>query len=499
MNPNLLQTDGYKFAMAEAGAPLRRETFYYSHRKGGWQYLPVDVVRYVMERLPQVDADAFDYLDTHNYFMGGAFRQAIRQTDQVSVKGLPKGSWFCNREPVFSVTGPSALVSWLEPIILRLNRIIQIATCAKLSPERLPEMTGTATCDEERYLTLDAFDMAGYKPTFPIRVESDAYYDAVYQRAKRLVEILGDPNRAFEVGMRAVSCGDQHRIALQAIKAAGILRTSNVALACGLDMIPVGTMGHEHVQRHGDDHTAYKAMRDRFPGFIFYLPDTFATLDSGVPAALRVMADDPGRNSGVRFDSEHGIRGHYTHTVCRAREAGLLPVLCLESGWDEAKTIEFEGLRRMLDWSADRQCYGYGGFLVKPEWSHFGRDDVSAVWKISQSGEMSTMKFGDEPGHGKESIPGRPVVWRPHIGMASYDGPLGYVAQEGEDWRPPVAATLLSGLADMPMSAKFGKEVLLATNGGKRGIAYSPATQALVNQCYQKRAENIVRFATEGN
>ena len=41
-SPALL-TDGYKFSMAEAGWPLRRETFYSSHRKGGLQVLPFDV------------------------------------------------------------------------------------------------------------------------------------------------------------------------------------------------------------------------------------------------------------------------------------------------------------------------------------------------------------------------------------------------------------------------------------------------------------------------
>ena len=30
----MLATDGYKLSMAEAGWPLRRETFYCSHRKG---------------------------------------------------------------------------------------------------------------------------------------------------------------------------------------------------------------------------------------------------------------------------------------------------------------------------------------------------------------------------------------------------------------------------------------------------------------------------------
>src|SRR5262245_61528828 len=43
MAQSLLANDEYKFSTAEAGWPLRTETFYYSHRKGGPQVLPVDV------------------------------------------------------------------------------------------------------------------------------------------------------------------------------------------------------------------------------------------------------------------------------------------------------------------------------------------------------------------------------------------------------------------------------------------------------------------------
>jgi hypothetical protein len=39
--------------MAEAGWPLRTETFYYSHRKGGPQVLPVDVPAFVRSLLPK--------------------------------------------------------------------------------------------------------------------------------------------------------------------------------------------------------------------------------------------------------------------------------------------------------------------------------------------------------------------------------------------------------------------------------------------------------------
>ena len=85
-----------------------------------------------------------------------------------------------------------------------------------------------------------------------IIVMTNTYGDDVLARAKNLVRVVGgDADRLFEVGMRAVTCYEQHEIALRAVKEAGITRTSNVAIARMLDMIPVGTMGHEHVQRHG--------------------------------------------------------------------------------------------------------------------------------------------------------------------------------------------------------------------------------------------------------
>jgi len=67
MAQSLLATDGYKFSMAEAGWPLRTETFYYSHRKGGLQVLPVDVPAFVRSLLPRPADDDYRYLAEHSY------------------------------------------------------------------------------------------------------------------------------------------------------------------------------------------------------------------------------------------------------------------------------------------------------------------------------------------------------------------------------------------------------------------------------------------------
>ena len=412
--------------------------------------------------------------------MGGAFRKAITLRDQVKVSAIPKGAWFYNREPAFSVRGPSAPGSWLEPLALQLNYRIQIATAALLNPDFHAPLW-VVTCEEQEEIVRETCDSVGVKAP-KISVVSDRYYAQVLARAKKLVETVEDPDRIFEVGMRAVTCMDQHRIALRAIKEAGIRRTSNALLARELDMIPVGTMGHEHIQRisamnpKDGDYAAFVTMRDRHPGFVFYLPDTFDTIGSGIPAAVRAMREAPEREGGIRFDSEHGIRGHYLYAVTRLREAGLEKTLALESGWNLKLTEEFEDLRKQVGWPTNKQCYGYGGYLVNFDgfddaYAGPRRDDVAAVYKLCKSGPHPTMKLGDEPGHGKESIPGNPVVYRTN----SPDDHPGYIVQEGEDFNSYNAYRLTD--------AKIGATSRTPPDRRRKDLAYSVDTTWLQHLC----------------
>ena len=104
MGSPLLLTDGYKFSMAEAGWPLRPETFYYSHRKGGLQVLPFDVEAELAKVLPELRAGDWEFLALHDYDMGSEVKAAL-VSKQLTVRALPRNAVFSDREPVFSVTG----------------------------------------------------------------------------------------------------------------------------------------------------------------------------------------------------------------------------------------------------------------------------------------------------------------------------------------------------------------------------------------------------------
>lgn len=470
MATSLLATDGYKFSMAEAGWPLRVETFYYCHRKGGPQLVPFDVEAEVRALLPAPAADDYAYLAGQEYEMGAGFKAAIRLGDALRVRALPKGAVFLPREPVFSVTGPSALVSWLEPQLLMLSYRIQVATLALTDPAALAGEVATVTCEAQRGLVLRTLDALGMRAP-PMSVDAAGYRARVEANVRGLAQAVGDPKRLFEVGLRAATCLEQHLVALEGCQAAGMQRTSHVLGARQLSMTPVGTMGHEHVQRYGSDEAAFRAMRERRPARSSYLLDTFDTLGSGIPAAYELIADG-GAGDSIRYDSGDKV-AQYLAAAALAKARGIRPVQILEDSFDLELTRRFEELRAEVGWRPEEQHYGYGGYLVaQPSGTALTRDRVAAVYKLSHSGRQARMKFANEAGSGKQSVPGRPVVFR----RVSGDGPFGIIGQEGEPC--PEGYALLTGGAPSPESLAQ----VMALPPERLEATLSPATRALVEE-----------------
>lgn len=409
--------------MAQAGDPLRTETFYLSFRKGGWQYVPFDLEAEVLAMLPRRGLVATEnaFLTEAGYSPTPAMREALAAS--VTVRAVPAGSWVYEREPILTITGPSFLVSWLEPLVLRLFFPIQLAT-ALVAGTVTPAMM-RMTCAKQAEIARQVMDTVkvAHTPT----VESDAYVASVQSVATALLARVKNPTRIFEVGMRAATCEQQHSLVLRTLRELDIKATSNVALARELGMKAVGTMGHEHVQRWGNDLEAYRAMRDKREGAPSYLLDTFDTLSSGIPAAVQVMQEREHACS-IRYDSGDEV-AQYLFAHGEFSRHGLEPAHILEDGFTVEMTEQFETLRKETGLAPEKQLYGYGGLFVSRHWHNpLTRDRVAAVYKLTQTGGDPRMKFGDEKGLGKISVPGVPTVWR----RVSGSGPVGIIAQEGE-------------------------------------------------------------------
>ena len=112
----------------------------------------------------------------------------------------------------------------------------------------------------------------------------------------------------MEFGLRRAQGPDAGVYGARAAMIAGCIGTSNV-LAGQLFDVPVkGTHAHSWIMSFPDEYTAFKRYSELYPNACCLLVDTYDTLKSGVPNAIRVFTDmrESGmelKNYGIRLDS----------------------------------------------------------------------------------------------------------------------------------------------------------------------------------------------------
>ena len=439
MNP-FLETDLYKFSMALAGRPAEQETFYLSYRKGGPLFVPTRLDSLVHAMLPpyhpRLVQEAEGYLETAlgcTWWPKSRLLHGPLTFDYVA----PAGSWVYPREPILTITGPSLLVSWLEPkLIGAVTFLLQVGTFAATEPDRaiVRQRLAAPACWEQEELVDEALHGAGVSPGSPAPADSaqGRYFDAVEARALALLrDTHVGPHRIFEVGLRAVCCPKQHRVALEALRDAGIRQTSHVAAAQSLGLKAVGTMGHEGVMRWDNDDTeAFYQHRLALPR-VTYLLDTNDTTRIGIPAAAKPIRAQPERGDGGRPDSGD-LEAQFRLWANTFRDISAKPPWVFEDGLTPDRISRLERVRKDVGYPADMVFYGLGGYLVGPDPIGFDRSGIEMVYKLSETEKFGpVMKFADEPEdgwRGKSSLPGRPVVLVDEVGHR-------LVAQSGEQVR----------------------------------------------------------------
>ncbi len=112
----------------------------------------------------------------------------------------------------------------------------------------------------------------------------------------------------MEFGLRRAQGPDAGVYGARAAMIGGCIGTSNV-LAGQLFDVPVkGTHAHSWIMSFPDEYTAFRTYADLYPSACCLLVDTYDTLKSGVPNAIRVFtemreAGIPLKNYGIRLDS----------------------------------------------------------------------------------------------------------------------------------------------------------------------------------------------------
>ncbi|MDY6335264.1 MAG: nicotinate phosphoribosyltransferase, partial [Lachnospiraceae bacterium] len=167
----------------------------------------------------------------------------------------------------------------------------------------------------------------------------------------------------MEFGLRRAQGPDAGTYGARAAVIAGCVGTSNVL--CGeLFHVPVmGTHAHSWIMSFDDELEAFKAYADLFPNACTLLVDTYDTLKSGVPNAIRTfdyMKEKglPLNHIGIRLDS-----GDLAYLTKRAR------VMLDEAGYPQAKICASNDLDEylidsLLSQGAPIDSWGVGTNLI---------------------------------------------------------------------------------------------------------------------------------------
>ncbi|MEG1847761.1 MAG: nicotinate phosphoribosyltransferase [Lachnospiraceae bacterium] len=109
----------------------------------------------------------------------------------------------------------------------------------------------------------------------------------------------------MEFGLRRAQGPDAGTYGARAAMIAGCIGTSNVLCGQLFDVPVKGTHAHSWIMSFPDEYTAFKKYADLYPSACLLLVDTYDSLKSGVPNAIRVFTEM--REAGVPL-TYYGIR-----------------------------------------------------------------------------------------------------------------------------------------------------------------------------------------------
>lgn len=226
----------------------------------------------------------------------------------------------------------------------------------------------------------------------------------------------GDP--VMEFGLRRAQGPDAGIYGARAAMIGGCSSTSNVLAGQTFDVPISGTHAHSWIMSFPDELSAFRTYASMYPNACTLLVDTYDTLRSGVPNAIKVFTEM--REAGVEL-KHYGIRldsGDLAYLSKRAR------VMLDEAGFEDAVITASSDLDEDLITSLKNQgakigAWGVGTNLItsKDCPSFGGVYKLTAIWddevggfipkiklsenteKITNPGNKTTFRIYEEPAH----------------------------------------------------------------------------------------------------
>ncbi len=205
----------------------------------------------------------------------------------------------------------------------------------------------------------------------------------------------------MEFGLRRAQGPDAGTYGARAAVIGGCIGTSNVLTGKLFDVPVLGTHAHSWIMSFPDEYTAFKTYAKLYPGACTLLVDTYDTLKSGVPNAIRVFQEmkDSGElcgRYGIRLDS-----GDLAYLSKEARKmldaAGFEDaVISASSDLDEylIDSLKSQGAK-ITSWGVgtnmitSKDCPAFGG-VYKLAAVKVGDGDFIPKIKLSENSEKIT-------------------------------------------------------------------------------------------------------------
>ena len=205
-------------------------------------------------------------------------------------------------------------------------------------------------------------------------------------KAYRICE-AARPYGVMEFGLRRAMSFDAGIYGAKAACIAGCIGTSNVLTAKMFDLPALGTMAHSWIMSFDDEFTAFKEFATRYPDMAILLVDTYDTLKSGVPNAIKTF--DYMKKNGIS-SKKYGIRldsGDLAYLSIEARkmldEAGYKDaVICASNDLDESLIMSLNAQGAKIG------LYGVGTKLITGNGATLG-----GVYKLSSVYDEEKKEF----------------------------------------------------------------------------------------------------------
>lgn len=248
------------------------------------------------------------------------------------------------------------------------------------------------------------------------------YQTLIATKASRMRLSAGD-RKLVDFGLRRAP-GLGGYSASRAAVIGGFDATSNVRSGRDYDIPISGTMAHSFIQRYDDELTAFRDFAEIRADDCVLLVDTYDTLESGVPNAIKVgkeMNERGEKMKGIRLDS-----GDLAWLAKKSRkmldDAGLDYVKIAASN-----QLDEHVIKSLLDHDAPIDLFGVGTSLVT------GRPDAAldGVYKLAYANGEPRLKLSENVE--KINLPGKKQVYRLKKNGEFYGGDVVAFADEKID------------------------------------------------------------------